>query len=224
MFVFPTHRLNPSTVKPGIISRVVSGGVALSGEEDLVATDGGGRLKIDYSGIVLRTPDTLRLWNAWDGYLAGGVVACLVPLVSLVTAPRIYAGNAPRAAFAIGGDDPMFPETVAYQVRTISAETVGSAALRATTLTIDMLTGSLIKGGEWFSIGERGYRIVRVTARAGRQATCQIEPPLRAAVPDGTAVEFEWPVVKAAAMPSQDLALALTRKRAEQSISFVEVA
>lgn len=227
MFVFPTHLFNPSVVKPDVIGRVVSGGVALSGVEDAVATDGGGRIRIDYSGIVLRDPTKLRLWNAWNAHLKSGVVACLVPLVSIATAPRPWAHGGPRPVFDIGGDDPTFPTEVKYRVRTIAAVTVGAAALRATTLTIEMTSGSPILGGEWFGIPgqSRGHRIERVTARSGMQATVIVEPPFRAAVADGTVIEFEWPLVKSTLIIGTDIGQAIQlNRRSEQSISFVEAA
>lgn len=225
MFVFPTHLFNPQTVKPDVVGRVVSGGVALSGEEDVVATDGGGRVRVDYSGIVLRDPTKLRAWNAWNAHLKSGVVACYVPLVSIATAPRPWAGSAPRPVFDIGGDDPMFPTEVAYRARSIAAATVGDVALRATEITIVITSGSPVQGGEWFSINGRGHRIERVTARDGMEATVAIEPPTREAIDDGTAIEFEWPVVKARLVIGTDLGQAIQlSRRSEQSISFVEAA
>lgn len=225
MFVFPTHLFNPQTVKPDVVGRVVSGGVALSGVEDAVSTDGGGRVRVDYSGIILRDPAKLRLWNAWNAHLKGGVVPCLVPIVSIATAPRPWGSGAPRAVFNFGGDDPMFPTSVGYRVRRISAATVGDAALRATSLVIEIIDGSPILGGEWFSIGERAHRIERVTTRAGMIVTVDIEPPTREAIDDGTAVEFEWPVVKARLVIGTDLGQSIQlNRRSEQSISFVEAA
>lgn len=225
LFVFPTHRFNPASVKPDVIGHVLSGGVALSGDEDTVATDGGGRVRIDMDGINLRTPDALRRWNGWNGLLGGGVTPCLVPVVSLATAPRAWAGSGPRPAPAFGDNDDMFPTEVGYRIRTISAVTVGNAALRATQLTIAITKGSAIKGGEWFSIGQRAHRIVRVTARTGMQATVIIEPPLRGAVAGGSAVEFEWPVMKGRLVVGNDLGITLlNNRRSTQSISFVEAA
>ncbi|TKD50229.1 hypothetical protein [Sphingomonas baiyangensis] len=197
MYVLPTHLLNPDDVTVRVDRRTVSGGVALSGSEDAIETDGGGRVVVTYGNMAGDTPALERLLNAWDSYLAGGAVACLVPLVTLRTAPRLWIGGKPKPAPDFAGNDPIFPTAVGYRVRTIEAETVGDAALRATTLTIRMVRGSPVLGGEWFSIGERAHRVERVLSRDGLDYECRINPPLRVAVTDGAAVEFEWPVVKA---------------------------
>lgn len=218
MFIFPAHLFNPKEVNARPVQRVMSGGEALNGEEDVIATDGGGRWQIDYSGINLNTVAQQRAWSAWQGYLGGGAVECLVPLLSLQTAPRPFLGKSPARPPALISDDELFPTSVAYSAPYIEAEVGASAALRATSLHILVTTGGEIKGGEKFSIGDRGYRIIRKTATN----TFQIEPPLRAAVSDGAAVNFDWPVVRCTAVPG-DFEGALTRGRyGEKSISFVE--
>ncbi|WP_294260817.1 hypothetical protein [uncultured Sphingomonas sp.] len=203
--IFPAHLLNPDSVTPRLDRRTISGGVALSGDEDVIATDGGGRVVVEYGDMASDDPAMQRLLNQWDGYLAGGAALCLVPIVSFATAPRVWHGNAPRPSFAIAANDPVFPTSVAFQVRTIAAVNVGATALRATTISIRVDAGSPIVGGEWFGTGERVHSIVRVVSRSGSTAVCQIRPPLRAALPDGAPLEFEWPVVKARVTPGASL-------------------
>ncbi|WP_066770118.1 hypothetical protein [Sphingobium sp. CCH11-B1] len=221
MAVFPAHVFNPQAIKADVVPRLIDGGTAINGDSTEIQTDGGGRWEITYSGIVLRTPQMIRLWDAWTGYMPGQ--AFDVPLVSLLTAPRPATGLHPARPSEITGDDPMFPDSVAFAQPYIEAVTVGSAALRATQLTINVTRGALIQGGEKCSIGGRGFKIERVLSRAGQQAIVVVSPPARAAIPNGSAVNFDWPTVRCKLVMGQDLAPSLAfGKRAEMSISFVE--
>lgn len=223
MFVFPVHLFNPASIKAGVVEKAISGGQALSGDEDVIATDGGGRWEITYSGISLRTVEQERKWDAWVSHLAGGVRAIYVPLVSLRTAPRPVVGSGLARPSAIYADDPYFPSDVRFASPYIVAQTAGAAALRATTLTILVTQGARIQGGEKFSVNGRAHKIERVTAQAGQQATCIISPPLRSAVASGAAVEFGWPYVQCKAAIGQDLIPDMAFGRTGTvSISFVE--
>jgi len=221
MFIFPTHLFNPTAIKADVVPTMISGGTALNGDETVIQTDGGGRWNITYSGIILRTPKMFRKWDAWTSYMAGR--SFMVPLVSLLTAPRPIAGGVQARPSSLAADDDYFPQSVEYAAPYIVAKTAGSSALRATTLTINVTQGSRIEGGEKFSIGGRGYKIERVTARSDQQATCIISPPLRAAVGHEATVNFDWPVVQCRLVPGQDFAPNLAfGRRAEMSVSFVE--
>lgn len=222
--IFPTHRFNPTPIKAGIVENVISGGVALSGDEDVIATDGGGRWRITYSNINLRGPALLRLWDAWVSHMAGGAQPILVPLVSLTTAPRPVAGNGLARPSGIYANDPQFPTEVRFASPYIVATTVGVTALRATTITIAVAQGARIGGGERFSIGGRSHKIERVLSRPTEMsAVCVINPPTRSAIAAGASVNFEWPVVQAKAVPGQDLDPDVSYGRnATVSISFVE--
>jgi len=223
MFIVPTHRFNPKQVTAAPAPQVESGGVNLNDDESIIQTDGGGRWAISYSGIDLRSPASLRLWESWASYLSGGARAVLVPLLSLATAPRPMAGLGLARPSRLLADDEAFPTSVGYAAPYIKATSVGAAALRATVLTIDVAQGSRIQGGEKFSVGRRAYLIERVTAREGQQATCVISPPLRQAIAAGAALNFEWPLVQCRAVSGQSLAPDVSFGRSSAvAISFVE--
>lgn len=223
MFIFPAHRFNPDPVKAGLSERVITGGESLSGDTDVISTDGGGRWEITYAGMALDDPDLQRLWEQWTSHMGGGVTPILVPILALDTAPRPVAGSAPARPSDLYADDDAFPTAVHFAAPYIAAHLAADAALRATSLSILITQGARILGGEQFSLANRAHKIERVTARSGMQATCIISPPLRAAATSGDAVNFEWPVVQCRLATGQDL----TPERAWDgsstvSASFVE--
>jgi len=223
MFVFPAHLFNPQTVRAGIMPNVISGGTAISGDETVIQTDGGGRWRIEYNGIDIDDPELERLWDQWVSYLSGGSRTVLVPLLSLATAPRPYVGGPDADPSNMIWDDDAFPTFVRFASPHIIANTVGAAALRATTTTINVAQGARIRGGEKFSSGNRAYLIERVTARTGQQATCIISPPLREPFAAGAAVNFEWPLVQCRAEIGQSLIPEMEMGMySTVSISFVE--
>ncbi len=223
MYIFPVHLFNPKSIKAKPRARVIDGGTALNGEQDVISADGGGRWYISYSGIAIRGPKMERLWAQWDSYLLGGARPVLVPLVSIRTAPRPTAASGPLRTSQLYTDDEAFPTVTRYALPYIEAVAVGLASARSATLTIDVIKGSRVQGGESFSIGNRAYLIERVVSRNGQQATCIISPPLRVDIPSGSSVNFEWPVVQAKLAMGQDLGVDLSFGGfGDTSITFVE--
>ena len=221
MYIFPAHALNPTGVKADVVPSLISGGTALNNDETVIQTDGGGRWEITLSGIVLRTPRQIKMWDAWTSYMPGR--AFLVPLASLLTAPRPANGSAPARPSTLRADDELFPENVGYAPPYIEAVTVGASDLRVTTLTIDVIRGGRIEGGEKCSINGRGFKIGRVLSRTGQQATVSVSPPAREAIPASSAVIFDWPVVQCRLVLGQDLSPNLAfGRRAEMAVSFDE--
>lgn len=223
MFIAPAHRWNPDPVKADVVSQVISGGTSISGEEDVIATDGGGRWEGTWGNIALDGPKEVNRFRAWVAHWAGGAQSFLWPILSLDGAPRPIGGNGYLTPSDIIVDDEDFPTSVGFASPHIVAETVGDAALRATTITILITQGEQISVGQAFGVGYRAYRIERITARDGMEATCKITPPLREAIDDGTAVNFDWPVVECRIAPGQDLSPEVVQGRyADVSVRFVE--
>lgn len=219
LYIFPVHYLNPAEVNARPVQQVISGGVSIAGEEDVIATDGGGRWRVDFTGISLRTAFQQRLWSAWAGFLGGGINECLVPTLSLATGPRPQAWDKAVRVTKLTWDDPIWPTSVAYARPTMIAKFLANAPLRSTSVQIELTSAGKIEGGEKFSVGDYAYRIIR---RTGTD-TYQIEPPLREQVYTNQPVEFNWPVVKCRLVPGQDMEGAIRMGRfSDVSISFVE--
>lgn len=187
MHVFPSYAFSFDGVNAGIERRTTTGGTSLSGQEDVVATDGGGRVFIELSAPYLDEPGPARAWRAWDAELAGGVTAVIVPITDL------------RHQFC---QDIRVPTTLPFwtEAEAISTDTgvamAADAALRATTLELDIvyLPGP-IEAGMWLSIDHatmrhRAYKIARVMTQTATAATVVVAPPLRDEALEGDAVEL----------------------------------
>lgn len=218
-YVFPVHIFNPKEITARIVESVISGGVALSGEEDVIATDGGGRWEIAYEGITLRSPFQIRAWEAWEGHLGRGKTDCYVPLISLGHANRPSHGLIALGVSKLVTDDTIFPTSVVYSNSQIVATVSASAAIRATQLAISISKGAPLAGGEKFSIAGRGYRVIRALGGG----FFQIEPPLREAVSSGAACIFDWPLIKCRSAPGESWSPKIEYgRRGDVSIRFLE--
>lgn len=179
---------------------VVEGGPSISGVQQVIKTDGGGWWQATLSGFQLFTPDQVKAWRAWEAMLDDGVTSVIVPKPDLNLAPRPYAGaelmKPGCPAPAAPGD--WFNWDPGLGSKMIDAVNVGAAALRATSIVIQMNRGQPPEAGQFFSIdhatsGWRLYVIQQVTAVVGDQYTVTIRPPLRDVIADAAAVEFDTP-------------------------------
>lgn len=226
---WPTDLFKAAQMEASLQGRVLSGGVSSSGLSQVVRTDGGGLWRIVFGGIQLRRPDLIRAWRALEVILDGGVANVIVPICDLRQAPRPLVGGvpAPPTAPTPHSDDSFFDDETGYVSNLIVAETVGAADLRATTLDIDISVGVALRGGEQFTIvhptaGPRMYRIGQVQS-AGTVHTVRFLPPLREAVADGAAIDFDNPrnVMRLADPDGMRLALDMGRF-ATVGVTFIE--
>lgn len=219
MFIWPAHIFNPTEITARIVESVISGGTALSGEEDVISTDGGGRWEISFGGITLRSPHQIKVWEAWEGHLKRGAVDCLVPLLSLGHANRSSHGRGLMPVSKLVCDDPIFPTSAEYSTPAIVAHLIGSAPLRATRIRIVVDHGAPLQGGEKFSVGGRAHSVVRPLGND----EFQIDPPLRDPLPGGAALVFDYPLVKCRAAPGESWSPTLSfGRRGDAQIRFLE--
>lgn len=220
MFIFPAHRLTPGTVKRYLERQVLSGGTSLSGEQDVIESDGGGRWVVEYGDISLVSADDARLWEAWSEYLSGGTTRCLVPLLSFATGPRPAVSSLfPKRPSELYYDNAEWPTVLAYAARDHKASISATGLLRDTEVSLSIERGAEPRGGELFSYAGRLHRVIRKND-AGKYV---VRPPLRENTNIGTPVSFDFPLLQATADPSQNFAVALSRGRhGTASIRFVE--
>lgn len=190
MRVFPTYTFGFSDMEADIERRIITGGTALSGQEDVVGADGGGRVFAQYSDPYLDEPEMALAWKACASVLKGGVVPVIVPLGDL----RHQFGRDLRIPKSL----PWWTEAE-YLTGDSGVSLSADAVLRATTLNlaIEFLPAPL-RAGMWLSIDHvlmrhRAYMIDEVVSQSGTAAEIKISHPLREATLSGVAVEFHDP-------------------------------
>lgn len=217
---FPTSRFAFDEQEIDIERRTISGGIALSGEEDIIETDGGGRVFAEFAGGPLLEREDQLAWRAIGTQFSGGATQIIVPFCDPLHQP--YGGD----HLAPHSDDSPFSDDSEYSGGGPTATAAADAALRATTLSLSILLGQALLGGEWFSIehptkGWRAYNIATVTDQTDTTATVTFRPPLREAVEAGDHVEFADPrcLMRIDGRPGRALEIG---KYGEAAIRFVE--
>jgi hypothetical protein len=190
--VFPTAFFGIYAKDVDIEQSTVSGGVALSGDEDLIVTDGGGRWYADLPDIALHRREKIMAWRAFKSLLGGGPGPFVFPICDARHQPTKGRTLVPHS------DGTSFSDDTLYSQGDCEAALSADAALRATTITIEMALGKPLVGGERFSIDHptkrhRAYQIGRILEQTDSSATFQFHPPLREAASAGTAIDFNCP-------------------------------
>jgi hypothetical protein len=200
MPTFDPSQFGIATLDFRVAGSTVSGGRSLSGIEDPVRTDGGGFVVADFGGGNMIDRTANLAWRALMAASDNGVTSIDVLLLDRRHQPVRRHG-------------PAFTSAV-----------VGTAALRATAMTISTNAPRKLRGGEWFSInhatwGSRAYQIATV-APNGSNFDITFRPPLREAVTDGLAVELNAPKCKMrlASAPSS----AITGRLGTAAATFIE--
>ena len=190
MRVFPSYAFQFSDMEADVERRTMSGGTAISGGEDVIAADGGGRVYAQFGDPYLDEPEMALAWKACASVLKGGVVPVIVPLGDL----RHQFNRDLRIPKSL----PWWTEAE-YLTGDSGVALSADAALRATTLNlaIDFLPAPL-RAGMWLSINHttmshRAYQIDDVVSQSGTAAQIVIGHPLREATLTGAAVELHDP-------------------------------
>jgi hypothetical protein len=195
MKVFPTCLFAPDDQQADIERRTISGGESLSGDEDLIQTDGGGRVFYEIGNPFLDDVPAALAWRALDAYQDGGSRAIIVPFCDARHQPTNGRVDVPHS------DEATFSDETEYSQGDASAEIAAVADLRATAIELrNLVLARNLLGGEWLSIDHpvmrwRAYRVAEILeldADAGT-AKLAIRPPLREAVSIGEAVDFTSP-------------------------------
>jgi hypothetical protein len=171
-----------------------------------VRSDGGGFWMASLNNSRLRDASDTRLWRAIRQVINGGVTPLIVPCRDTAFAP--FPAGFPGDSVP-HSDDSFFDDGAGYYQPLIDVTNSGGAALRATSMVVDLNDCADLQGGEVFSIQHstfnwRLYEIATVD-QTGSVATITFNPPLREAVADGERLEFDRPrctmkLVNAAAM------------------------
>lgn len=183
----------PDGFDADIEGRTIAGGESLSGAQDLIRTDGGGRVVVELADPFLDEPEAALAWRAIAAYLDGGAQPIIVMICDARHQPTAGPVTVPHS------DGAPFSDETEYSQSDSEVSIAADAALRATVLDLDITTmprGFL--GGEWLSIDHpihrwRAYRIAEVLEQTATTARVSVRPPLREAVLAGTQVELAAP-------------------------------
>jgi hypothetical protein len=190
---FPTGLFGFLEQEVDIERQTLKGGTALSGEQDVVSADGGGRVFAEFAAGSLVDRDKILAWRALLGVLEEGVTRIVVPFCDPRHTPyggRRAVPHSDGTPFSDGslyiGGGPVAINTAIVNLRGTSLAVVG------------VFTQPLI-GGEWFTIehptkGARAYKVRSVEPGEVAGVTIvSFVPPLREAVAAGAEVDFATP-------------------------------
>lgn len=185
--VFPTALFGFKSQDVNIERQTLSGGRAISGAQDVVSTDGGGRVYAEFGEGDLIDRDKVLAWRALITMLEEGVTEMVVPFCDIRHQPF---GGEHTATY---GDGSVHSDGTPFSGGGPFGETTAPAALRATTLQFNGAFSQPLIGGEWFTIEHiaKGPRAYRVRTVAGDVLT--FRPPLREAITAGTRLDFANP-------------------------------
>lgn len=220
---FPTAFFAPRGLTPRLVGASSAAGRSLSGITQRAMTSGGGYWMFDFDNVTLWTREKWKTFMAFMGLTDFGATPFIVPLCDRRGGPF---ADPKRGAGVGNSDDSTFSDGATWAGELIEASLDGSAALRATTISILIAGAADLQGWEPFTIwhlgmGQRMYEIVRVRSQGGGAATIDIRPPLREACADGVTLDFDNPRCTMCAVG--DVAASLEDLRfGSAKVSFVE--
>lgn len=221
LLIFPTCFLGIYAKDVDIETARISGGVSLSGIEDSIATDGGGRWVGTADNVALHTREKIMTWRAFKSATGGGIDPFIFPICDARHQPTRGKQKVPHS------DGTSFSDDTLYSSADCEVYVAADAPLRATQIQLDIASlGRPLVGGERFTIvhdtwRERAYQIGRIISQTSASAVVQFHTPLREAVSAGTAVDFNNP--RFVARVDGQMSAPLTNpKFASGAVRFVE--
>lgn len=187
---FPYQLLSQDVV-PRFLGASLEAQQSISGAETVVPTLGG-RWEVTCS-FVIRGEGAQLAWQAFLAQMEGRFGTTLVPVITRFR-PRTRDGRMATCATVAGLADAQTHEHFGIASAPLYAFTVDAAPLRATDLRITPTVHFLpIRPGQFFSIGERLYRVqLHWEDAAGHMI--RVQPPLREAVSAGAGAVVNRPV------------------------------
>jgi hypothetical protein len=195
--VFPTRLFGPSSLQVRVAGQSLGGGANMANEQQLVEIGGGGRILADFGDTAMFTREKVLAWRRFVAGAQNGAVPVLVLFGDRGHQPvnSKYTGT---DAFGL---DTWVADRTAWTAEEVTATTTADAAAGATAISFTFTAPKPLLGGEFFSrlhtnYGWRAYQSWRVSAGGlgtGDATTLLFNPPLREAIPSGTALNFESP-------------------------------
>ncbi|MFU0504113.1 hypothetical protein [Pseudaminobacter sp. NGMCC 1.201702] len=214
---WPRAVLRPQNPSFDIAPRSLAAPASVSGATQVVSSDAG-IWKATFGSVIIRDRQHVLAWRAIANLLEGRLGSILVPVCRGYQ--PVPEGSKPLYEPVPHSDDAFFDDGTGYVGRVIDVVTVGSMALRAVSGTVAVNYAGTIEPGQHFSVGERLYRVRSFNPDTG---AITFRPPLREAVPSGTNIEFDEPVVRMRLATDGEMDLPLDLGRfAFPSVNFIE--
>jgi len=177
-----------------------SGGVSLSGYEDVIGTGGGGIWRADFSNADFGDRDdegraeTLA-WRAGNAAMQGGSIAVDLVFCDPLHQPVTDGGRVPHSDQTPFGDDALYRSSGASGtvLAVVNGQVGGN---RATILDITLTSERPLLGGERFSYqgangwGWRAAEIFSIEPISGGYRV-EISPPIRGGIKAGDPLDFD---------------------------------
>lgn len=202
----------------------VTGPVSMSGLSQFTSIDTGYWIAT-LQGVQLFQGERVLAFRALRAALEGGGHHVRVPVID--------QGQAPWPDGTVVVQDPLpfddlayFDDDAGFHQATIVVEVAEDAAAGATSLVLSLISVAALKGGEYFSIGDRLYviKMSGVVQTATDEYTVAIWPRLREAVVAGASVEFDNPVCRMRLASEREMDAMLTGMwHGRPTVAFVEV-
>ncbi len=204
--VEPMFRIKPMLAK---------GPTSFSGKRQNVASDAGYWVAT-LSDFPVVTRDQILEWRGIIADLQGGLEDLIIGPFDHFRAP-VHSGLPPVMTGIPHSDGSPFSDGAGYRQSSIKVILTSSLALRATSAVLTIEAAGPLRRGMLFTIwtGPRPsmYIITKEPEISGNRATIKFLPPLRAAAPAGTEVDFADPklVMNLASPDSGELPLDMGR-------------
>lgn len=184
--VWPYDLLTPRAERARLQGVAMTGGQSVGGIVRSSRMDGGGLWVIEQE-FLFHSRAQIKTARAIEAGLDGGSGEIVVRVFETPFGPS--GASASTVPFS---DDSTFSDGTEFASVPTGATLTAAAGLRATTLSITMISGPL-EGGERFSIDHaaKGRRLYTVARVDGGDIT--IRPPLREACASGTELDFARP-------------------------------
>ncbi|AJY44662.1 hypothetical protein [Martelella endophytica] len=199
--------LKPSRVAANVVGNVISGGANGVGESITMDLSCGGMVTYELDANASSRNMEVHNYLDWlSARLNGGFRFINVPIWTDAKGPFPVLDGKKRAIIKgiPHSDGSLFSDGSGYSQATVWGEVTENAALNAGILKMRVYGLSRpLQWSDWFSIyhadkkGWRAYRhweVLSATDETNPVYTLALQPPLRAAVPAGTRVEFARPL------------------------------
>lgn len=196
ILTFPYAVLPIRSFRADIVGSVISGGITQAGQQQVVNATGGGLWALVLEFNRWSRPEQIRSWRSIQYGQQGGVVPVNIAICDLRQAP-LPTGYRPGSGLVPHSDGSPFSDRTLYSTPSIAAWLVTPIVARGTKATVQMGPGSVIKGGEFFSLqNQDGTSELKVVTGVrdvigGQEIT--FLPPCRRAHDAGEPVNFDHP-------------------------------